>query len=44
MVFPVMLGSGKRLFEEGSDLRRFELVETAQLAEVAVLVLRRAVA
>ena len=42
MVFPVTLGSGKRLFEEGSELRRFELVETAQLAEVAVLVLRRA--
>ena len=44
MVFPVTLGSGKRLFEEGSDLRRFELVETAQLAEVAVLLLRRGVA
>jgi dihydrofolate reductase len=42
MVFPVTLGSGKRLFEAGSELRRFELVRAAQLAEVAVLELRRA--
>jgi dihydrofolate reductase len=42
MVFPVTLGSGKRLFEDGSELRRFELVRAAQLADVAVLELRRA--
>jgi dihydrofolate reductase len=44
LVFPVTLGTGKRLFEEGSDLRRFELVEVTQLGEVAALELRRAVA
>jgi dihydrofolate reductase len=42
MVFPVTLGRGKRLFEDGSELRRFELVRAAQLADVAVLELRRA--
>ena len=42
MVFPVTLGSGKRLFEDGADLRTFELVETTQMGAVAVLTLRRA--
>jgi dihydrofolate reductase len=42
MVFPVALGTGKRLFEDGADLRTFELVETTQMGAVAVLTLRRA--
>jgi dihydrofolate reductase len=42
MVFPVVLGSGKKLFEDGADLRTFELVETRQTGAVATLVLRRA--
>ena len=44
MVFPVMLGTGKRLFEDGADLRSFELVETSQSGAVALLTLRRAAA
>ncbi|HET6658672.1 MAG TPA: dihydrofolate reductase family protein [Rubrobacter sp.] len=28
MVHPVVLGSGKRLFEEGSDQKRLELVDS----------------
>ena len=42
MVFPVTLGTGKRLFEDGADLRTFELVETTQMGAVAALTLRRA--
>jgi dihydrofolate reductase len=41
MVFPVVLGSGKRLFADQGDLRRFELVESQQSADVALLTLRR---
>jgi len=42
MIFPVALGTGKRLFEDGADPRTFDLVETAQMGAVAALVLRRA--
>jgi dihydrofolate reductase len=42
MVFPVVLGSGKRLFADGADPLSFVLVETRQSASVAILVLRRA--
>jgi dihydrofolate reductase len=28
MIFPVVLGSGKRLFREGSDRRALELVDS----------------
>jgi dihydrofolate reductase len=41
MIFPVTLGTGKRLFEDDADLRTFELVETTQTGGVAVLTLRR---
>jgi dihydrofolate reductase len=40
MVFPVVLGAGKRLFADGQQLP-FELVETRQAGSVAILVLRR---
>jgi dihydrofolate reductase len=41
MVFPIVLGSGKRLFADGADLRRFELVETKGANDVALLTFRR---
>jgi dihydrofolate reductase len=41
MVFPTVLGSGARLFAEGSDRHDFELVETRHVADVAILTLLR---
>ena len=41
MVFPIALGGGKRLFAEGVDSSSFELVDTKQTGEVAILTLRR---
>ena len=41
MVFPIVLGSGKKLFADGADLRRFELVETQTSGDVAMLTLRK---
>jgi dihydrofolate reductase len=41
MVFPIAVGGGKRLFAEGVDSASFELVETKQTGDVAVLTLRR---
>jgi dihydrofolate reductase len=41
MVFPVVLGKGKKLFEEGSESIPLDLVETRQTGAVAILVLRR---
>jgi dihydrofolate reductase len=35
--FPVVLGTGKRLFGEGTIPRAFRLVETQQIATGAVL-------
>jgi len=37
MVFPVLLGEGKRLFADGADLRAFELVESRPTGEVVIL-------
>jgi dihydrofolate reductase len=42
MVFPVILGSGKRLFADGTDMSAFKLVETKPTAEVVTLILHRA--
>jgi dihydrofolate reductase len=41
MVFPVLLGSGKRLFADDTDLRRFTVEETRQVGDVVIIVLRR---
>jgi dihydrofolate reductase len=41
MVYPVLLGEGKRLFADGTGDSRFTLVETRPAAEVAILVLTR---
>jgi dihydrofolate reductase len=42
MVYPVVLGAGKRLFGDHVDLSSLELVEAKQTGAVALLVLRRA--
>jgi dihydrofolate reductase len=43
MVFPVVLGSGKRLFGETSDRKRFELADSKSVGDgVAILTYRRA--
>ena len=41
MVFPVVLGTGARLFADGADRRNFELAATKQTGEVAILTLRK---
>jgi dihydrofolate reductase len=41
MVFPIVLGTGKKLFADVADLRRFEVVEARQASDVALLTLRR---
>ena len=41
MVFPVLLGEGKRLFADSADMSAFGLVETRQAGDVAVLILRK---
>jgi dihydrofolate reductase len=43
MIYPVLLGSGKRLFKDGVDQTALQLVETNQTGQVATVVLRRAV-
>jgi len=40
MVFPVVLGRGLRLFEDGAERSPFELVEARQAGAVAILTLR----
>lgn len=41
MVYPVVLGHGKRLFADQSATAAFELVETGQAGQTALLTLRR---
>ena len=42
MVFPVLLGSGKRLFGERSDKKRVQLVGLRTVGDrVAILIYRR---
>ena len=41
MVFPVMLGAGKKLYADGAPELPFELVETRKSAQVATFVLQR---
>ncbi len=41
MVFPLVLGSGKRLFATAAETTAFRLVETKQSGTVAILTLRR---
>jgi dihydrofolate reductase len=41
MVFPTLLGSGKKLFGDGKTPSAFGLVEARQSADVALLVLQR---
>jgi dihydrofolate reductase len=41
MVFPVVLGAGKRLFADDAERGDFELAETKQTGSVAILTLRR---
>jgi dihydrofolate reductase len=42
MVFPVVLGSGKRLFKDGAGPTAMRLVETKTTGAVVILTLRRA--
>lgn len=44
MVYPLVLGRGKRLFPDASAPAAFEVVETAQAGQTALLTLRRAAA
>ena len=42
MIYPVLLGSGKRLFKDGVDATALQIVETNQTGQVATVVLQRA--
>ena len=42
MVFPVVLGSGKRLFEDGADLAKMNIIETKPTGAVVTLTLEPA--
>lgn len=42
LIFPILLGAGRRLFPDGVPPSSFELVESGTAGEVATLVLRRA--
>jgi dihydrofolate reductase len=39
MVYPVVLGTGKRLFVDGADMASLQLVDLRQTADVAILTL-----
>jgi dihydrofolate reductase len=42
MFYPILLGSGKRLFRDGVDTTALQIVETNQTGQVATVVLQRA--
>ncbi|MDX6402519.1 MAG: hypothetical protein QOF27_3125 [Gaiellaceae bacterium] len=42
MIFPVLLGSGKRLFDDGVARTALQIVETRQAGEVVIVVLQPA--
>ena len=42
MIYPVLLGSGIRLFKDGGDTTALQIVETNQTGQVATVVLQRA--
>jgi dihydrofolate reductase len=42
MVFPILLGAGKRLFADGAETTSLKLAELKQTGEVVTLTLRRA--
>jgi dihydrofolate reductase len=42
MIFPVVLGAGKRLFADDAARQPFQVVETKQTGDVALVTLRRA--
>ena len=42
MVFPVILGAGKRLFADGVERQPFRIVDSRQTGEVVVVTLQRA--
>jgi len=42
MVFPVVLGTGKRLFKDGSPMRALQLVETKPAGATLILIYRPA--
>ena len=41
MVFPVLLGEGKRLFADAADAAAFSIVETRQTGAVAILIFEK---
>ena len=41
MVFPVLLGAGKRLFADAADAAAFSLAEMRQTGSVAILILEK---
>jgi len=42
MVFPILLGAGKRLFADGAETTSLKLAELKQTGEVVTLTLHRA--
>jgi dihydrofolate reductase len=42
MVFPVVLGKGKRLFSDGADMKALKVVEMKSAGEVVILILEPA--
>jgi dihydrofolate reductase len=42
MIYPILLGSGRRLFNDGLEATALQIVETNQTGQVATVVLQRA--